>query len=73
MDVYDSIAARPYYSTLYNGPNADDYQPLIDWGFFTEPMPGANGRRFFYAQGKTLGVRSISSTLTFANCNLTLL
>ncbi|KAL6155555.1 hypothetical protein ACJBU6_05769 [Exserohilum turcicum] len=55
MDVYDSIAARPYYSTLYNGPNADDYQPLIDWGFFTEPMPGANGRRFFYAQGKTLG------------------
>ncbi|CAN9198421.1 unnamed protein product [Alternaria alternata] len=36
----------PYYSTMY---------PLIDWGIFTEPIPGANGRRFHYAQGKTLG------------------
>ncbi|KAJ5024143.1 hypothetical protein J3E73DRAFT_383428 [Bipolaris maydis] len=45
----------PYYSTMYVGPSADDYQPLIDWGYFTEPIPGANGRRYFYAQGKTLG------------------
>jgi choline dehydrogenase len=45
----------PYYSTKYVGPNLEDYQPLIDWGIFTEPIPGANGRRFHYAQGKTLG------------------
>jgi len=45
----------PYYSTKYVGPNPEDYQPLIDWGIFTEPIPGANGRRFHYAQGKTLG------------------
>ncbi|KAI5372519.1 Versicolorin B synthase [Alternaria alternata] len=45
----------PYYSTMYVGPDPEDYQPLIDWGIFTEPIPGANGRRFHYAQGKTLG------------------
>jgi choline dehydrogenase len=41
---------------MYVGPDREDYQPLIDWGIFTEPIPGANGRRFHYAQGKTLGV-----------------
>ncbi|CAN9474982.1 unnamed protein product [Alternaria alternata] len=45
----------PYYSTMYVGPDPEDYQPLIDWGIFTEPIPGANGRRIHYAQGKTLG------------------
>jgi choline dehydrogenase len=45
---------------MYVGPNPEDYQPLIDWGIFTEPIPAANGRRFHYAQGKTLGVRRIS-------------
>lgn len=45
----------PYYSTKYVGPNPDDYQPLIDWGIFSEPVPGANGRVIHYAQGKTLG------------------
>lgn len=41
---------------MYVGPDPEDYQPLIDWGIFTEPIPGANGRRFHYAQGKALGV-----------------
>lgn len=48
---------------MYVGPSSDDYQPLIDWGYFTEPIPGANGRRYFYAQGKTLGVSLASSEL----------
>lgn len=48
---------------MYVGPTADDYQPLVDWGIFTEPIPGANGRRFFYAQGKTLGVCFVSLLL----------
>ena len=41
---------------MYVGPRLEDYQPLIDWGIFTEPLPAANGRRIHYAQGKTLGV-----------------
>lgn len=63
INTYDSIFSRPYYSTMYVGPSSDDYQPLIDWGYFTEPIPGANGRRYFYAQGKTLGVSLASSEL----------
>ena len=56
--VHVDCGNSPYYSTKYVGPNPEDYQPLIDWGIFTEPIPGANGRRFHYAQGKTLGVCS---------------
>ncbi|KAH4196977.1 hypothetical protein HBH42_072540 [Parastagonospora nodorum] len=48
----------PYYSTMYVGPNPEDYQPLIDWGIFSEPAPGANGKVIHYAQGKTLGESS---------------
>jgi hypothetical protein len=44
---------------MYVGPDLEDYQPLIDWGIFTEPIPGAAGRRMHYAQGKTLGVGEI--------------
>jgi choline dehydrogenase len=40
---------------MYVGPNVEDYQPLIDWGIFSEPVAGANGKRVHYAQGKTLG------------------
>jgi len=45
----------PFYSTKYVGPDPDDWQPLIDWGIVSQPEPGAEGRRFHYAQGKTLG------------------
>jgi len=64
MDIDNAIVRRPYYSTMYVGPDPEDYQPLIDWGIFTEPIPGANGRRFHYAQGKTLGVRQSSSWIS---------
>jgi choline dehydrogenase len=40
---------------MYVGPNVEDYQPLIDWGIFSEPVVGGNGKRVHYAQGKTLG------------------
>jgi len=41
---------------MYTGGDPSDYQPLVDWGIFTEPIPAANGRRFLYVQGKALGV-----------------
>jgi hypothetical protein len=51
---------------MYVGPDPEDYQPLIDWGIFTEPIPGANGRRFHYAQGKTLGVCNQSAHMVLS-------
>lgn len=43
----------PYWSEQWVGAGADDWQPLIDWGLFTEPQ--INGERIHYAQGKNLG------------------
>ncbi|KAL8882156.1 MAG: hypothetical protein Q9198_000798 [Flavoplaca austrocitrina] len=45
----------PGYATYFTGADPDDYQPLIDWGFVTEPQEGAAQRRIHYARGKTLG------------------
>ncbi|PWO19598.1 hypothetical protein PtrARCrB10_11900 [Pyrenophora tritici-repentis] len=55
----------PYYSTMYTGGDPSDYQPLVDWGIFTEPIPAANGRRFLYVQGKALGGSSARNQLIY--------
>ncbi|KAF2831897.1 alcohol oxidase [Ophiobolus disseminans] len=55
----------PYYSTMYTGPEPEDYQPLIDWGIFTEPIAGAAGRVQHYAQGKTLGGSSARNQMIY--------
>jgi choline dehydrogenase len=43
----------PYWSEQWVGAEPDEWQPLIDWGLFTEPQ--INGKRIHYAQGKNLG------------------
>lgn len=43
----------PYWSEQWVGAEPDEWQPLIDWGLFTEPQ--INGERVHYAQGKNLG------------------
>jgi choline dehydrogenase len=43
----------PYWSEQWVGAAPDDWQPLIDWGLFTEPQ--INGESIHYAQGKSLG------------------
>ncbi|KAF2626252.1 GMC oxidoreductase [Macroventuria anomochaeta] len=43
----------PYWSEQWVGAEPDEWQPLIDWGLFTEPQ--VNGERIHYAQGKNLG------------------
>lgn len=45
----------PGYSSFYTGADPQNYHPLIDWGFVTEPQEGAAQRRIHYARGKTLG------------------
>lgn len=43
----------PYWSEQWVGAEPDEWQPLIDWGLFTEPQ--ISGKRIHYAQGKNLG------------------
>jgi choline dehydrogenase len=62
------MSDSPYYSTMYVGPTREDYQPLIDWGIFSKPTPGANGRIIHYAQGKTLGGSSARNQQIYHRC-----
>lgn len=43
----------PYWSRQWVGAELDEWQPLIDWGLYTEPQ--INGERIHYTQGKNLG------------------
>ncbi|KUL88731.1 hypothetical protein ZTR_05123 [Talaromyces verruculosus] len=51
----------PYWSQQWA--NTDAWQPLVDWGYFTEPQVG--GKRYHYAQGRTLGGSSARNQMMF--------
>ncbi|KAJ5372314.1 Glucose-methanol-choline oxidoreductase [Penicillium concentricum] len=55
----------PGYSSYYTGSDPTDYQPLIDWGFSTQPQPGSGGRVLHYARGKTLGGSSARNYMLY--------
>ncbi|KAJ5780666.1 Glucose-methanol-choline oxidoreductase [Penicillium paradoxum] len=55
----------PGYSSYYTGSDTTDYQPLIDWGFNTQPQPGSGGRVLHYARGKTLGGSSARNYMLY--------
>jgi choline dehydrogenase-like flavoprotein len=42
-----------------------DVNPLVDWGFVTEPQSGANGREIRYARGKCLGGSSARNFMIY--------
>ena len=31
------------------------FHPVLNWGFYTEPDPGMNGRKVYWPRGRTLG------------------
>ncbi|KAL8670710.1 MAG: hypothetical protein Q9168_004759 [Polycauliona sp. 1 TL-2023] len=55
----------PGYSSFYTGADPSNYQPLIDWGFVTEPQEGAAQRKVHYARGKTLGGSSARNYMIY--------
>ncbi|KAJ6178543.1 Glucose-methanol-choline oxidoreductase [Penicillium mononematosum] len=55
----------PGYSSYYTGSDPTDYQPLVDWGFSTQPQPGSGGRVLHYARGKTLGGSSARNYMLY--------
>ncbi|KAL8712693.1 MAG: hypothetical protein Q9220_003225 [cf. Caloplaca sp. 1 TL-2023] len=50
-----NLSVIPGYCTFYSGTDPTDFNPLVDWGFITEPLQGVDGRRIHYTRGKTLG------------------
>lgn len=55
----------PGYATQGTGSKSNAYNPLIDWGFSTQPQPGAGGRTLHYARGKTLGGSSTRNFMLY--------
>ncbi|KAI0592795.1 GMC oxidoreductase [Biscogniauxia sp. FL1348] len=53
----------PYWSQQWEGPDTDDWQPLVDWGYQTEPQIG--GKTIHYAQGRTLGGSSARNQMMY--------
>lgn len=49
------LASTPGGDFAFVGADMTDGDPLVDWMFETEKMPGANGRSVHYARGKCLG------------------
>ncbi|KAL8766876.1 MAG: hypothetical protein Q9209_006472 [Squamulea sp. 1 TL-2023] len=50
-----NLSVVPGYCTSFSGMDPTDVNPLIDWGFVTQPQLGVDNRRLHYTRGKTLG------------------
>ncbi|KAL8904482.1 MAG: hypothetical protein Q9207_003246 [Kuettlingeria erythrocarpa] len=61
-------AVVPGYCTVNFGTDRTDFNPLVDWGFVTEPQKALGGRRLHYTRGKTLGGTSARNWLYYQSC-----
>ncbi|KAL8651494.1 MAG: hypothetical protein Q9210_003213 [Variospora velana] len=50
-----NISVVPAYCTIGAGTDPANFNPLVDWGFVTQPLKGVDGRQIHYTRGKTLG------------------
>ncbi|KAK9422450.1 putative gmc oxidoreductase protein [Seiridium unicorne] len=50
-----NLSQVPATDGAFSGKGRDDWQPLIDWGYFTTPQPGFLNQSIHYARGKTFG------------------
>jgi choline dehydrogenase len=60
-----NLSQIPRY--VWNGAGLDfaDVNPLVDWGFRTEPEEGIGGQRIHYPRGKTLGGSSARNHMVY--------
>lgn len=50
-----NLSVVPGYATYFTGSDADNFQPLVDWGISTVKQQAPINRTLHYARGKTLG------------------
>ncbi|KAA8651278.1 GMC family oxidoreductase [Aspergillus tanneri] len=60
-----NLSQVPALAGSFTGPDPDDWQPLIDWGYVTVPQTGAFNQAIHYAQGKTLGGSSARNFMLY--------
>jgi choline dehydrogenase len=60
-----NLSQIPRYVWSGAGLDFADVNPLVDWGFKTEPEEGIGGKRIHYPRGKTLGGSSASNHMVY--------
>lgn len=58
-----NLSQVPFFSDEGIGGDVDDWQPQVDWGLVTQTQ--INGKRYHYAQGKTLGGSSARNSMLY--------
>ncbi|KAL8838655.1 MAG: hypothetical protein Q9176_004895 [Flavoplaca citrina] len=64
-----NISIVPGYASFFSGTDPTDINPLVDWGFVTQPLKGVDDRRLHYTRGKTLGGTSGRNYLYYQRPN----
>lgn len=59
------LGRTPAGDVFFIGSGPTDTNPLVDWGFVTEPQAGANNRKINYARGKCLGGSSARNFMIY--------
>ncbi|GAM90035.1 hypothetical protein ANO11243_080750 [Dothideomycetidae sp. 11243] len=59
------LASTPAGAAMFCGSNRYDTNPLVDWGFVTQPQAGADRRKLHYARGKCLGGSSARNFMVY--------
>ncbi|KAI7277323.1 hypothetical protein D0864_05863 [Hortaea werneckii] len=59
------LSTAPAGDVFWTGANPLDSNPLVDWGFVTEPLAGALDREVHYARGKCLGGSSARNFMIY--------
>ncbi|KAK0614927.1 glucose-methanol-choline oxidoreductase [Bombardia bombarda] len=60
-----NLSQVPATDGLFAGVGRNDWQPMIDWGYITQPMHGAYDLEMHYARGKTLGGSSARNYMAY--------
>ncbi|KAL5349091.1 hypothetical protein ACLOAV_005379 [Pseudogymnoascus australis] len=60
-----NMSQVPLFASAGSDKSAANYNPLVDWGFITEPQVGANNASVHYARGKCLGGSSARNYMAY--------
>ncbi|KAK8102376.1 gmc oxidoreductase protein [Apiospora sp. TS-2023a] len=60
-----NLSQVPATDGAFTGKAADDWQPMIDWGYQTTPQVGALNESIHYARGKALGGSSARNYMLY--------
>ncbi|KAL8929127.1 MAG: hypothetical protein Q9172_000562 [Xanthocarpia lactea] len=64
-----NLSVVPGYCTSFTGTDPGNVNPLVDWGFVTQPQTAVDNRRLHYTRGETLGGTSGTNYMYYQRPN----